>query len=79
VESIYRFVIFRLMELGLVHICGRYYRRSDQQRIGEACNLGSLPPDFIFPDWNDNFASNAFQQVFRNACETGERKLVFMS
>jgi hypothetical protein len=53
---------------------GRYYRRSDTQRIGEAFNLGSLPPDFIFSDWNDNFAPNNFQPVIRNACETGERE-----
>ncbi|HTF66974.1 MAG TPA: SOS response-associated peptidase [Edaphobacter sp.] len=77
-ESIYRFVIFRFIELRLVHMCGRYYRRSDKQRIGEAFNLGSLPPDFIFPDWNDNFAPNTFQPVIRNARETGERELVLM-
>jgi hypothetical protein len=78
VESIYRFVIFRFIELRLVHMCDRYYRRSDKQRVGEAFNLGSLPPDLIFPDWNDNFAPNTFQPVIRNARETRERELVLM-
>jgi hypothetical protein len=74
VESIYRFVIFRSIELGLVHACSRYCRRSDKQHIGEAFNLGSLPPDFIFPDWNDNFAPNTFSRSSANVRETGERK-----
>jgi hypothetical protein len=55
VESIYRFVVFRFIELRSVHMCRRYYRRSDKQRIGEAFKLGTLPQDLIFPDWNDNF------------------------
>jgi hypothetical protein len=63
VESIYRFVIFRLIELGLLHMCDRYFRCSDKQCIAEAVDLGNLPPDFMLPDWDYNVAPNTFQPV----------------
>jgi hypothetical protein len=28
-------------------MCGRYYRRSDKQRIAEAFHLGKLPEGFV--------------------------------
>ena len=34
-------------------MCGRYYRRSDKQRIAEAFHLGKLPEGFVLPpDYN---------------------------
>jgi hypothetical protein len=30
-------------------MCGRYYRRSDKQRIKEAFRLGELPEGFVLP------------------------------
>jgi hypothetical protein len=30
-------------------MCGRYYRRSDKQRIAEAFKVGKLPPGFASP------------------------------
>lgn len=34
-------------------MCGRYYRRSDKQRIAEAFKVGKLPPSFeLPPDYN---------------------------
>jgi hypothetical protein len=35
-------------------MCGRYYRRSDKQRITEAFKLGKLPEGFVLPDWDYN-------------------------
>jgi hypothetical protein len=58
-------------------MCGRYYRRSDKQRIAEAFKLGKLPPDFVLPP-DYNIAPSTFQPVIRPAPETGERELVLM-
>lgn len=30
-------------------MCGRYYRRSDKQKIAEAFHLGHLPEGFVMP------------------------------
>jgi len=35
-------------------MCGRYYRRSDKQRIAEAFSVAKLPGGVILPDWNCN-------------------------
>jgi hypothetical protein len=56
-------------------ICGRYYRRSDKQRIAEAFKLGRLPEGFeLPPDWN--IAPSTNQPVIRSDPETGEREMV---
>jgi putative SOS response-associated peptidase YedK len=58
-------------------MCGRYYRRSDQQKIAEAFKLGQLPDGFVLsPDYN--VAPTTFQSVIRNEKETGDRELVMM-
>jgi len=58
-------------------MCGRYYRRSDKQRIAEAFHLGKLPDDFVLsPDFN--VAPTTFQPVIRADRETGARELVMM-
>jgi putative SOS response-associated peptidase YedK len=59
-------------------MCGRYYRRSDKQRIAEAFHLGELPDGFALPPWDYNVAPTTFQPVIRNAKETDERELVLM-
>jgi putative SOS response-associated peptidase YedK len=46
-------------------MCGRYYRRSDKQRIAEAYRLGEIPFDLVLPDWNFNVAPATFQPVIR--------------
>jgi putative SOS response-associated peptidase YedK len=57
-------------------MCGRYYRRSDKQRIAEAFRAG-LPTTFeILPSFN--VTPQSFQPVIRPNRETGERELVQM-
>jgi putative SOS response-associated peptidase YedK len=59
-------------------MCGRYYRRSDKQRIAEAFHLGQLPDGFVLPPWDYNVAPTTHQPVIRHTKETGERELVLM-
>jgi putative SOS response-associated peptidase YedK len=58
-------------------MCGRYYRRSDKQRIAEAFQLGELPDGFVLPA-DYNVAPTTFQPVIRHTKDTGERELVEM-
>ena len=37
-------------------MCGRYYRRSDKQKIAEAFRVGQLPEGFVLPPWDYNVA-----------------------
>ena len=54
-------------------MCGRYYRRSDKQRIAEAFRVG-VPPSFeILPDYN--VAPTTFQPVVVEDGQTGEREI----
>jgi putative SOS response-associated peptidase YedK len=59
-------------------MCGRYYRRSDKQRIAEAYRLGEIPFDLVLPDWDFNVAPTTFQPVIRQSRDTGRRELVLM-
>ena len=59
-------------------MCGRYYRRSDKQRIAEAYRLGEIPFDLVLPDWDFNVAPTTFQPVIRHSRDTGQRELVLM-
>jgi putative SOS response-associated peptidase YedK len=57
-------------------MCGRYYRRSDKQRIAEAFRVG-LPTSFdILPSYN--VAPQSIQPVVRLDHETGSRELARM-
>ena len=58
-------------------MCGRYYRRSDKQRLGDAFNIGDLPSSLVISE-DYNVAPTTFQPVIRNDKETGERELVLM-
>ena len=57
-------------------MCGRYYRRSDKQRIAEAFRVG-IPPSFeILPDYN--VAPRTMQPVIVEDRDTAERALRVM-
>ena len=58
-------------------MCGRYYRRSDKQRIAEAFFRGQMPEDFVMPP-DFNIAPATFQPVIRQNRDTGGRELVMM-
>src|SRR5208282_2788743 len=59
-------------------MCGRYYRRSDKQRIGDTFNISDLPSSLIISEADYNVAPTTFQPVIRNDRETGVRELVLM-
>jgi len=57
-------------------MCGRYYRRSDKQRIAEAFKVG-VPPSFeILPDYN--VAPATMQPVVIEDRDTADRALALM-
>ncbi|HEX3987544.1 MAG TPA: SOS response-associated peptidase [Acidobacteriaceae bacterium] len=57
-------------------MCGRYYRRSDKQRIAEAFRIG-IPPSFeILPDYN--VAPQTLQPVIVEDRDTAETALHMM-
>jgi putative SOS response-associated peptidase YedK len=58
-------------------MCGRYYRRSDKQRIAE-CFAANPAPDLIdlLPDYNG--APTTFQPVIRNSRDGAARELLLM-
>src|SRR5271170_7402627 len=58
-------------------MCGRYYRRSDKQRIGDAFDISDLPSSLVISE-DYNVAPTTFQPVIRNDKETGVRELVLM-
>jgi putative SOS response-associated peptidase YedK len=58
-------------------MCGRYYRRSDKQKIAEAFHISQVG-DFALPPWGYNVAPTTFQPIVRNSRETGERELCLM-
>jgi len=55
-------------------MCGRYYRRSDKQRIAEAFHVAKVD-DFALPPWDYNVAPTTFQPIIRNNRDTGEREM----
>jgi putative SOS response-associated peptidase YedK len=57
-------------------VCGRYYRRSDKQRIAEDMHAGICVPFEIEPSYN--IAPTTFQPVVRLDRDTGKRELVPM-
>ena len=59
-------------------MCGRYYRRSDKQRIAEAYRVGEIPFDLVLPDWDFNVAPTTFQPVIRQNRDSHQRELVLM-
>jgi putative SOS response-associated peptidase YedK len=59
-------------------MCGRYYRRSDKQRIAEAFQISKGHDDIVLPPWDYNVAPTTHQPVIRGDRDTGERELVLM-
>jgi putative SOS response-associated peptidase YedK len=56
-------------------MCGRYYRKSDKQKIADAFHVKHVE-DFPLPPWDYNVAPTTMQPVIRNNRDTGERELV---
>ena len=59
-------------------MCGRYYRRSDKQRIAEAFHIAKGLDNIVLPPWDYNVAPTTHQPVIRADRDTGERELVLM-
>jgi putative SOS response-associated peptidase YedK len=59
-------------------MCGRYYRRSDKQRIAEAFHLGGLDELLLETAPDYNVAPTSKQPVIVADRETGERELRIM-
>ena len=56
-------------------MCGRYYRKSDKQKIVEAFHATKVD-DFPLPPWDYNVAPTTMQPIIRANRDTGERELV---
>lgn len=56
-------------------MCGRYYRRSDKQKIAEAFHVKHVG-DFPLPPWDYNVAPSTMQPIIRNNRDDGQRELV---
>jgi putative SOS response-associated peptidase YedK len=56
-------------------MCGRYYRRSDKQKIAEAFHVSKVD-EFPLPPWDYNIAPSTNQPIIRNNRDTGDRELV---
>ena len=56
-------------------MCGRYYRKSDKQKIAEAFHVSKVD-DFPLPPWDFNVAPTTMQPIIRANRDTGERELV---
>ena len=59
-------------------MCGRYYRRSDKQRIAEAFHLGTLDDIPLEAAPSYNIAPSTMQPVVRQSRDSGEREMVAM-
>ncbi|MBB5060668.1 putative SOS response-associated peptidase YedK [Granulicella aggregans] len=55
-------------------MCGRYYRRSDKQRIAEAFRAGVADELVLAPNYN--IAPSTFQPIVRQARDTDDREMV---
>jgi putative SOS response-associated peptidase YedK len=59
-------------------MCGRYFRKSDKQRIAETFHLGDVEDLPLESAPSYNIAPTTMQPVIRNNCDTGEREMVAM-
>lgn len=55
-------------------MCGRYYRKSDKQRIAQAFHAGVLEDLALAPNYN--IAPTTFQPIIRTSRDTGDRELL---
>lgn len=58
-------------------MCGRYYRRSDKQKIAEAFHVAQVD-DFALPPWDYNVAPTTNRPIIRNNRDSGERELALL-
>ncbi|WP_084080713.1 SOS response-associated peptidase family protein [Edaphobacter aggregans] len=56
-------------------MCGRYYRKSDKQKIAESFHVKHVD-DFPLPPADYNVAPSTNQPIIRNNRDTGDRELV---
>jgi putative SOS response-associated peptidase YedK len=56
---------------------GRYYRKSDKQKISEAFHVKKVD-DFPLPPWDYNVAPSSMQPIIRQSRDTGEREFAQM-
>jgi putative SOS response-associated peptidase YedK len=56
-------------------MCGRFYRKSDKQKIAEAFHATKVD-DFPLPPWDYNVAPTSMQPIIRQSRDTAERELV---
>ena len=55
-------------------MCGRYYRKSNKQKIAEAFHASRVD-DLVLPPW-DNIVPTSMQPIIRANRDTGDRELV---
>ena len=58
-------------------MCGRYYRRSDKQKIADAFHAAEVD-DSPLPPWDYNVAPTTNQPIIRNSRDTAERELALL-
>ncbi len=56
-------------------MCGRYYRKSDKQKIAAAFQASKIDY-FPLPPWDYNVAPQTMQPIIRANRDTGERELI---
>jgi putative SOS response-associated peptidase YedK len=59
-------------------MCGRYYRKSDKQKIAEHFRVRNDLTSIVLPDADYNVAPTTMQPVIREARDTKDRELVLM-
>jgi putative SOS response-associated peptidase YedK len=59
-------------------MCGRYYRKSDKQKIVEHFRVRNDLTSIVLPDADYNVAPTTMQPVIREARDTNARELVLM-
>ena len=57
-------------------MCGRYYRKSDKQKIADAFHAKLVDDGTPNPPWDYNVAPTTMQPIIRANRDTGERELV---
>jgi putative SOS response-associated peptidase YedK len=59
-------------------MCGRYYRKSDKQKIAEHFRVRNDLSSIVLPDADYNVAPTTMQRVIREGRDTKDRELVLM-
>ena len=57
-------------------MCGRYVRRSDEQKIAEYFCASPQPAELPLPGADYNVAPTTFQPIIQQGRESGEREMV---